>query len=419
MQYIAKDSSSFKKLVMQQNLSKCAEEYMLCLADPIAADVGCMPTSLISVPSRKMKVFASGSLGTSSTNGNGFIIIRPGMCAFNNNLSSTVGAIRYTTGAFTGSAFNLDTATTGVMGAQTNSEYQISQVGTSAINGIQYRLVACAIEVEASTPWSTRGGIVNGICEPDHSNLGGANEANIAILDSAFREAVSSGGDSKFQVKYNGPADPTDLDYHTTATGSEPINEAFMGIFFSGPIGQTYLWRVVAHFEIIGASARGKTITWADPHGAGLAQAIVAKTHAENGANHHDSNSFWGTISNALHEGVRMTSSGLDKVAGLAKSATKAITSLPGPAVALSAGKQLLGSYASGAIPRAPPAPRVQYANSKYGRSARSVSYKNPTQAIAARSNVKAVKAIKYDRPAGWIPYAQYKQLQSSVARRY
>ena len=339
-----KTKSGFKKLVAKSNLSKCAEEYLNCLADPIGADTGCLPASLISVPSRKIKCQASGTLSTSSTNGNGYILIRPGQLLFNDGTSvggsTAQNAIVYTTASFTGSAFNANTNATpagSVMAAATNSEYTTTDCAAAgATVGIQWRMVACAIEIEATTPWSTRGGLCTGICEPNHFSLGGQLESDVNKLDGAWRDAVSSGGDSRFVLKYAGPADPKEFEF-TNAYLGNPDSGAFsveqcnpyMGIFISGPNSQTYSWKVVGHFEVIGAKARGKTVTWPDPHGAAVASTIMSKAHAENGGNHHDSPGFWGTISSALSEGVKMTSSGLDKVAGLAKSATHALEALP------------------------------------------------------------------------------------------
>lgn len=388
MATIAKDSSGFKKLVKSQNLSQCCEDYLLCMADPFSADTGCLPASLVSVPSKKMKVFASGTLSTSSTNGNGFILIRPGLLVCSDNPSANNGGIRYTTSTFTGTTFSNTTGTVGVSAAQTNSEYLSTGAAATASTGFQWRMVSCGIELEATTAWSTRGGLVTGICEPDHATLHNLAETDVAGLDASFRDAVSSGGDSKFQLKYNGPANPSDLDYQTTCNGTEAISQCFMGMFISGPNSQTYMWRVVAHFEIIGYAARGKTVTWPDPHGAGLTQAIISKTHAENGSNHHDSPGFWGTLSSALHEGIKATSSGLDKVANLAKSATKVVENLPGPAMLMKYGVPALEQYAGASSGRVS-MPRVAARPSYPAIQPRSVPR------IAAKPSVKAIKPKK------------------------
>lgn len=376
---------------------------MNCLADPIGADVGCLPASLISVPSRKVKCTANGTLSTSSTNGNGFILIRPGQLLFNNAVAigtvTAQNAITYTTASFTGNSFaqNTNTAPAGsVVAAATNSEYTTTDCGSgaSATTGIQWRMVACAIEIEATTPWSSRGGLCTGICEPNHYSLNGQLESDVNKLDGAWRDAVSSGGDSKFVLKYAGPADPKEFEFTHAYLGdpdgtSLAIDQCnpYMGIFISGPNSQTYSWKVVGHFEVIGAKARGKTVTWPDPHGAAVASTIMSKAHAENGGNHHDSPGFWGTISSALHEGIKMTSSGLDKVAGLAKSATHAIEALPGPSMLMKYGVPALEQYAGMSSGRA--APRVAARPSAPAIMPRSVPR------IAAKPSVKAIKPKK------------------------
>jgi len=333
---IAKDSGGFKKLIKSAGLSQCAEEYLECMADPFTAETGCLPVSLTAIPSRKMKVFASGTLSTSSTNGNGFILVSPGLLVANDPGDMDVGAIRTTTASFTGTAFDTTTSLA-VLAQNSNSDYVEADIGNSPDAGIQYRLVSCGIEVEATTPWSSRGGLVSGVCQPNHRALNGVNENELTNMDAAFREAVSSGGDSKFQLKYNGPIDPVELGYcaaisllgGVSGTDPYPANRPIMGIWFSGPNSQTYMWRVVAHFEVIGYAARGKTITWADPKGAGLAQAVVAKAHNQSGANHHNSQTFWETLSHALHDGKKATSAGYEKMLQYGKAAVKFVEDMP------------------------------------------------------------------------------------------
>jgi len=333
---IAKDSGGFKKLIKSSGLSQCAEEYLECMADPFTAEAGCLPVSLTAIPSRKMKVFASGTLTSSSSNGNGFILVSPGLLVANNPGDIDVGAIRTTTALFTGTAFDTTTSTA-VVANNSNSDYVEADIGNTPDAGIQYRLVSCGVEVEATTPWSTRGGLVTGVCQPNHRALNGVNENELTNMDAAFREAVSSGGDSKFQLKYNGPVDPVELGYcaaisllgGVSGTDPYPANRPIMGIWFSGPNSQTYMWRVVAHFEVIGYAARGKTVTWPDPKGAGLAQAVVSKAFNQSGANHHNSQSFWETLSHALHEGKKATETGYEKMITYGKSAVKFIEDIP------------------------------------------------------------------------------------------
>lgn len=362
---IAKDSGGFKKLIKSSGLSQCAEEYLECLADPFSAPSGCMPVSLTAIPSRKCKVFASGTLSTSSTNGNGFILVSPGFLIANNGGDADTGPIRYTQPNFTGTAFDMTIALNTVATAQSNSDYADTDITANSDAGIQYRMVSCGIEVEATTPWSNRGGLVTGICQPNHRTLVGVTENELTNMDAAFREAVSSGGDSKFQLKWNGPVDPAELGYcanlSLVASPADPYppNRPVMGIWFSGPNSQTYMWRVVAHFEVIGYAARGKTITWADPKGAGLAQAVVSKAHNEAGASHHNSQSFWETLSHALHDGKKATSSGYEKMLEYGKAAVKFVEDIPS-ASTIFGEVEAAAPYAAMAARSARSAPRMR-----------------------------------------------------------
>lgn len=364
-----KDLESFRKLYKAQNLSQCAEEYLDCLADPISAPTGCLPTSMVNIPSRKLKVTAQGSFQTGATGGAvGFILVRPGsMITNDDNNTAGDGAIRYTTSAFTGATLSATTVTTGVLAANSNSDYTKAQIGvaTSASpNLVQYRLVSCAIEIENTTPWQTRGGQVVGVCEQNHQNLDGYNYTQLANLDCAFREGISSSGVSRYQLKYNGPADPSDLDYSSgIGGGSIPICQAFMAIMVSADVDsiQTFAFRVAAHFEVIGGAARTKTVTWPDPHGASLVQSIMAKAHNEASQANHDSPVWWQTLGRSLLEGAKAVASGVDKLHVLKKVAVGALESaVPGSGALIDVGQAAYAAYAAAApmrsiAPRAAP----------------------------------------------------------------
>lgn len=359
-----KDLEAFRRLYKAQNLSQCAEEYLECIADPISAPTGCLPTSMVTIPTRKIKVTAQGSLQTSSA-GNGFIVVRPGMMIANDPQNASNGAVTYTQSTSTQTAITVDSALTGMSQASSNSDYTRAQIGVASNaspNLIQYRLVSCAIEIENTTNWEKRGGQVVGVCEQDHQSLNGYNFNQIANLDAAIREGVSSGGVSRFQLKYNGPATPDDLDFTTEAIGTTPICQPFMAFFMQSSTDiQVYSWRVAAHFEVIGGAARMKTVTWPDPHGAALVQAIMAKAHNEASQSHHDSPTWWQTLGHSLVEGVKSVASGVDKLHVLKKVAVGALESaVPGSGLIVDAGQAAYAAYSAAApmrsiAPRAPP----------------------------------------------------------------
>lgn len=394
---VAKNAQEFHEILKSKQLSQCAEEYIACLADPFGATTGCLPAAILNIPSRKMKTYATGTLSTSSTTGTGFILVRPAWMAFAGSGGATINAVTFSNSSFTGTAFDNNDATTGVDIAQSNSEYLSGAVSTSVSSGIQYRLVACAIEVENTTPWSTRGGLATGVCEPNHLSLNGKTEPEISVLDGAFRESVSSGGNSKFTLKYNGPVEPGELDYSDSILNGAPNNLPFMGIWFSGPNSQTYMWRVVAHFEIVGTSARGKTATWSDPKGAGLGQTIMNKAHTEAGSQHHDSPGFWGTLSNALHTGVAATAEGAAKAAHFAVSAGNFITSLPGPRMLAKLGQSLASGYAGGAGSAAVSGMMKSGTKSIAAKSAGSV-----LSSTSSRPATSGVRRVYSKKPAPW-----------------
>lgn len=379
---------ALKRFAREQGLSTTAENYMAAMADPFSAEEAAMPASLICIPTRKMKVRASGTLSTSSTNGNGFISIRPMMLAANTDQNATNGAIRYTTATFTGAAIAHDTTTApagSVAAAFSNSDFSyLGGIGAipSSTGGIAVRLVTCAIEVEAITPWSTRGGSVTGVCEPDHLELGGATEANLNAIDASFKHSVSSGGESKFTLKYNGPVNPAEFDFNSAAVVPATAgNNVMMAMFFSGPNSQQYNFNVVAHFEVIGSAARGKTASHPDPVGAGLVQAAIGIAHHNSGQVHHEHKDFFNAIGSALHEGLSMTTSGLNKAVHIAGGVSKFIASLPGPKAAAFLGTQAINAYSGGV--RMASAPRIASGI--------------PRQAIAPRASAppRAIKGKK------------------------
>lgn len=332
-----KDLDSFRKLLKQQHLSQCAEEYLECLADPIAAPIGCLPAGQVSVPSRKVKYWAQGTMQTNAS-GNGFILVRPGMMVANDDQNVTTGAIRYTQSAFAGTVISNDTTTVGVTNAASNSEFQRANFNNaSASTGLQYRLVSCGIEIENVTPWSTRGGTVAGVCDQAHDSLNGLNITSFCNKDEAFREGVSSAGEARFQLKYNGPATPDELDFVTYVSTNDSNCRDFMCMFITGASSiQTFSWRVAAHFEIIGFQARGKTVTWPDPHGASLVQCILAKAHNESSQCHHDSPTWWQQLGHSLVSGVKAVASGVDKLHIVKRVAVDALESVvPGSAAVI------------------------------------------------------------------------------------
>jgi len=293
------DKKALTQLLRNPALSKCAKEYLTALADPIGAEEGCLPSGLISLPSRKIKVASRGTFVASGTNGNGFILLQPGFLVAND-----ASPVTRTSSDFAGSTFTT-TAGIGVIKEQSNSEYPASSFNST---DLQWRLVSAALEVECTTPWSARGGSIAGICTQDHQSLNAQDVSQLLEYDAAWNEAISSGGSSKWCVKYNGPTIPGDLEYNSQVSGADASSgNACMGIFVSGVNSASFIYRAVAHFEVIGRNVRGKTTVIPDVQGAAIANMAMASAAKMSGRQNHNSNSWWESLGKHIKSGIRET----------------------------------------------------------------------------------------------------------------
>lgn len=297
------------KYLKTTHLSGCAKKYAAAMFDPFGAEDACLPANIINVPSRKMKTRVQGVMSTGTAEV-GFVLVRPGQMVVNAADPTPNGeyAVTYSDANYAGSSATTDITATGVFGEMSNSDARKGQFNDGGPNtsSLRWRLVSCGVEIENVTALIQRGGSVVGLMEPNHSSVEGFDAGSLLRSDSAFRCGVS-GSNSTFQLKWNGPATPEEMDY---ASFAGEVSGAFanstcnpcMVFLCTSPRDspQTYNIKIVAHFELIGQAARGKTSNFPDTQGAAVVSSIAASANLEAGSENedHHSTSWYNAVLN-------------------------------------------------------------------------------------------------------------------------
>lgn len=333
----ARDAAHEKliKYLKTTHLSGCAKKYAEAMFDPFGAEDGCLPANIINVPSRKMKTRVQGVMSTGTAEV-GFVLVRPGQMVVNATDSTPDGeyAVTYSDANYAGSSATTLIATTGVFGEMSNSDYRKGQFNEGGPNtsSLRWRLVSCGVEIENVTALIQRGGSVVGLVEPNHNGLDGYDAGSLLRSDSAFRCGVS-GSNSTFQLKWNGPAQPEEMDYasfvgEVSGSFANSACNPCMVFLVTSPRDspQTYNIKVVAHFELIGQAARGKTSNFPDTQGAAVVSSIAASANLESGnenEDHHSTawynavlDSFGSYFRQAATYGVRMAPAAISAYRG-------------------------------------------------------------------------------------------------------
>jgi len=284
---------------IKTKLSPCAEEYLYSLENPFTSSGReCVPM-LPSFPSRKMKVWAKGSL-TIGTGGWGFIYANP---AAANNLA----CIAFSGATFTGSAFAF--SGTGVTTATNNSDYTASQF-TSAAGNLQCRLVSFGIRAFYSGTELTKGGEFRVIEEPNHADLTALSAINLDGYDKTCKFQMTR---KWICVTYH-PIFPTDLDY--AASGQPLGTNSFLGILINASAANTFDWEYYCNFEVIGAIARGKTPSVTDTVGVDAVLNVTQSKAKDGYSGEAPKGKLKGAAESVMNSMMSGASSLLEKVGG-------------------------------------------------------------------------------------------------------
>jgi hypothetical protein len=199
--------------------------------------------------SRKFTTFVRG-VGSTNTSGVGGITgIPSGVQGVDAPPYAPIGCVTDSSYAGAGLPAVGDTGTTALYG---NSDYTPAQVGT----GVELRLVSMGVRIRGKTTKLNQGGTVFLLQEPDHNSLAGKTDPQMgaydecAILDFENHDWLSCSYTPRFQADFN---------YHSNSSGVvDP--QPFLGVLIkSCAPSQEFRYEIVAHYEAIGSSVRGKT----------------------------------------------------------------------------------------------------------------------------------------------------------------
>lgn len=279
----AKKKAARRSTGNQLHLSPCAMEYAHSLLNPCSAPPCCMP-SIGAIASRKLKIFARGTLATStvpSNAGNGFIICAPSIGMSNSNPWVLVSDTPWAGPTLPG------TTGTGILAFASNSDYTTATFGPNA-----FRTVSLCLRVRYIGTELNRGGAIFGLCEPDHVSLVGKDLSGMRQYAQCAETKV---GDGWTEIVYTGPVNPTEFEYTSTAINGSivPNSQYMMAIWIrSAQIGSLFDWEVWGNYEVIGPNIQGKTPSYADAVGLDAVNNGTMSAASTGQVGHHASSGF-------------------------------------------------------------------------------------------------------------------------------
>lgn len=246
-------------------LPPCVREWVDLVVNPFRhADKICMPLPP-ATPAAPLTTWVKGVFVTGTTPEKGFVSMAPRQMCVND-----AAAVAYTTSAFVGTT--IVTSGTGVFIAQPNSPYVTADFGVDpAIADMQYRVVAAGLRVRNITPIVDRGGRLQLTAEPDHNSLVGSDYTDLTAYDSTYSGKIDGDWSTVVYV----PARTSNSDYLDGINGNHTL-----GVICAAPAGkpQTYEYEGWAHFQLIGAKARGKQKVAIDVVGGNMAWEAMSDT---------------------------------------------------------------------------------------------------------------------------------------------
>jgi len=243
----------------------CTIEYAESLIDPYRKDLApCVPSG-IALRSQKVCVFSEGSFLT-GTAGWGGITIYGALC---NNATATTCTTATYSGFGLPTLGDAGTFNTGF----TNSPF--STIDLAANSGVELRLCSLGVRVRYVGTELNRGGLRYAIQHPEHLSVEGLTAPDIAAFD--FRQIDNQTRDWT-SVVYT-PLRHADYSFTDNPSGFS-TNVPVLGILCesaSTAIICPFEFQVVAHYEAIGAKARGKTVSNSDINGTLKALSAVSQ----------------------------------------------------------------------------------------------------------------------------------------------
>ncbi len=274
-------------------LSDCALAYAAALADPFHCQPACIPMGS-GQSSLKSKVFARGTLTTSSTTAFGFLLVQP----FNLAATTSTAAqrpIRYTDSTYAGAVLQTDSTAVGVLELDSNSPF-----ATTGADSISARLVSAGIRVRYAGTELNCGGTIVCLEDPEHYNMDELGQSDLLAHEQSRSYSVEMGKWSNVTFKprstnelqfYNIDMKPDSEAQNMTARSTNA--ETGVGTpwclaiaIVSAVVTQPFYFEVYGNFEFIGENVRGKSRTMLDARGATAvreaASEVPSATHTPN-----------------------------------------------------------------------------------------------------------------------------------------
>lgn len=178
---------------------------------------------------------------------------------------SDINSVFYSSSAYAGTSFSTNTATTGVFGAATNSDYANVDFGSGT--EIRARVVASGLRVRYSATNLNRGGTVLGLITPNHNALNGLTFGVVDNYECSARFTPSA----KWQTVAYCPVYTNELVYSVNL-GSPGAGTPFpiMGFIVQSPeagVAITFQYEFFTVIEVQGINVRGLVPSLADPNG--------------------------------------------------------------------------------------------------------------------------------------------------------
>lgn len=226
----------------------CAAEFGRLCANPFVTTHGaCLP--IYPTPSSyKLTVFIKGTMVV-GTAGVGFLLVSPGRLIGNNQSPGNSG-VQVSTSAFTGTVTTVGPAT-GVASLNGNSPYGTTDI-IDGDDGNQFRVVTAAADIAYAGKQLDMGGVLAGWSDPDHQQLSGAGVSDLLAKDGCEFVPVTR---RRIPIVWA----PASGEYQYDPVNGQGCQKS-MAFVVSGAVpGVAFTYRVVAHFEVVGPLARGKS----------------------------------------------------------------------------------------------------------------------------------------------------------------
>lgn len=296
------------------SLSKCAQDYALCMANPFTGPIACVP-NFPALMTKRQRVYSKGTFVVPAGT-NGFVYCDPISSLVNDQPCVNSSAAGYAAGvlALPGTALTVS--------SNSNSEYTSAMLNATDASRITGRVVSAGLRIRYEDLELNRGGVIYALMTPNHTNMTGFNNATVQAFEESRKFAVHR----KWHTVLFKPVDEDD----TTMQGpvlfpslAATLNRWFMGFSVLGDssVATSYEYEYYAVTEVSGANVRGKIPSHVDPTGFSAVHATGALTNTlapTDQDTEKASHSFLDTVLDYAENGISwLTHGGAARIAGI------------------------------------------------------------------------------------------------------